>query len=119
MARHIRKGDLVVVNSGALRAKNPTEVERRTARVLRVLPKKGKVIVEGVNVRRKHVKPSQKNPQGGMVDKELPIDISNVQPVADGKASRVRFEKRDDGTKVRVAARNGQPLGPELKKATK
>ena len=119
MARHIRKGDLVVVNSGALRAENPTEVERRTARVLRVLPKKGKVVVEGVNVRRKHVKPSQTNPQGGVVDKELPIDISNVQPVAEGKPSRWRFEARPDGAKVGHVRQRCRRVGPELKKPTK
>lgn len=86
-------------------------------KVLRVLPGGRKVVVEGVNVHKKHVRPSQANPQGGVTERELPIDASNVQPVVDGKPTRVRFETRPDGSKVRVAARNGEQLGPELKKA--
>jgi large subunit ribosomal protein L24 len=109
MARHIRKGDLVMVTAG--------DHARRTGRVLRVLPKRGKVVIEGVNVARKHMKPSQNNPQGGIVEKEMPIDMSNVMPVVDGKPTRVGFTKREDGSKVRVAKRTGAVLGSELKSA--
>jgi large subunit ribosomal protein L24 len=91
----------------------------RTGKVLRVIndEKRPTVVVEGVNVRKKHLKPSQLNPQGGVIEKEMPIHISNVSPVADGKPTRVRFETRPDGSKVRVAVRNGQVLGQELRKA--
>jgi large subunit ribosomal protein L24 len=91
----------------------------RTGKVLRVIndEKRPTVVVEGVNVHKKHLKPSQLNPQGGVIEKEMPIHISNVSPVADGKPTRVRFETRKDGSKVRVAVRNGQVLGQEIRKA--
>lgn len=111
MARHVRKGDMVFIRSGDDRG--------RTGKVLRVMADKGTVLVEGINVHRKHVKRDQRNPQGGLVDKELPIHMSNVAPVADGRPTRVRFETDKDGAKVRVAATNGEQLGAELKKARK
>jgi len=89
----------------------------RQGKVLRVLPRRKKVVVEGINVHKKHQRPTQQNQQGGITEKELPIDLSNVQPVVDGKPTRVRFEKREDGSKVRVAARTGEQIGPELKRA--
>jgi large subunit ribosomal protein L24 len=109
MARHVRKGDTVIVTSGASRGKQ--------GKILRVVTEKDQVVVEGVNVRTKHVKPNQNNPQGGTVQKEMPIHISNVSPVAGGKPTRVRFENKDDGSKIRVAASSGEQLGPALKKA--
>jgi len=111
MAQHVRKGDLVYVRSGDDRG--------RTGKVLRVNPKKQEVIVEGINVHRKHVRPSERHPQGGVVDKELPIHMSKVSPVADGKPTRVRFETRPDGSKVRIAVTTGEVLGVELRKASK
>jgi len=67
------------------------------------------------------LKPTQLNPQGGIITKEMPIHISNVSPVVDGKPTRVRFMAKEDGSKVRVAARNGKELGtvhgPRTKKA--
>jgi large subunit ribosomal protein L24 len=81
----------------------------RTGKVLRVIDDE-KVIVQGINVRKKHVRPTQSSPQGGVIEKEMPIHISNVSPVVDGKPTRVRFEIRPDGSKVRVAVRNGQVL---------
>ena len=107
MARHVRKGDLVIVTSGNSRGKQ--------GKILSVNPKRDQVIVEGMNLRKKHVKPTQSNPQGGIVEKEMPIHISNVSPVADGKASRVRFECRPDGSKVRIAVRSSQQIGPLLR----
>lgn len=109
MARHVRKGDSVKVIAG--------DAKGQTGRVLRVLPDENKVIVEGVNVHARHVKPSQRNPRGGTVSKEMPIHLSNVQPVVDGRATRVRFQTRDDGSKVRVAARGGATIGEPLRKA--
>lgn len=114
MASHVRKGDMVKVVAG--RARNG---RHSVGRVLRVIPRSCQVVVEGVNVCKKHVRPNQQNQQGGLIEKEMPIHLSNVQPVADGAPTRVRFEHRDDGSKVRVAARNGEVLGTELKKARK
>ena len=102
MPRHVRKGDTVIVTAG-----NDRGV---TGEVLRVLPRENRVVVQGVNVRTKHLKPSQANPQGGTVKREMPIHISNVSPVVDGKPTRVRFEVKADGTKQRVAVRNGKAL---------
>ena len=102
MARHVRKGDTVMVTAGNDRG--------ATGEVLRILTKKDRVIVKGVNIRSKHLKPTQVNPQGGIVRREMPIHISNVSPVVDGKPTRVRFETKKDGSKVRVAARNDKEL---------
>ena len=102
MARHIRKGDMVIVTAG-----NDRGV---TGEVLRVIPKIDRVVVQGINVRSKHLKPSQASPQGGIVRREMPIHISNVSPVVDGKPTRVRFEVRKDGSKARVAVRGGKDL---------
>jgi len=103
MARHIRKGDQVVVNSG--------DHKGLTGEVLEVLTKSDKVLVKGVNLRTKHMRKTQVNPQGGVITKELPIHISNVNPIADGKGTRVRFETKSDGSKARVAVRGGKSLG--------
>lgn len=110
MPRHVVKGDLVYIRSGDDRGK--------TGKILQVLPESEKVIVEGMNVRKKHMKRTEQQQQGGIVEKEMPIHISNVSPIADGKPTRVRFEKREDGSKVRIAASNGQVLS-ELRKARK
>jgi len=115
MPRHIRKGDNVIVRTG--------KDKGSTGEVLRILtdklnPNAERVVVKGVNVRVKHIKPSQANPQGGTVSLEMPIHISNVSPVDNhGKATRVRYETKADGSKVRLAATTGEQLGPELKKA--
>jgi large subunit ribosomal protein L24 len=111
MPRHIRKGDQVMVTSGDARG--------RISSVMRVLPDRDMVLVEGVNVRKRHMRPTQQNPQGGVIEKEMPIHISNVSPVVDGKPTRVRFERRKDGSKVRVAASNGEQIGQPLKKGRK
>ncbi|MHC4775378.1 MAG: 50S ribosomal protein L24, partial [Planctomycetota bacterium] len=79
MARHILKGDMVIITAGNDRG--------ATGEVLRVLKKSRRVVVQGVNVRAKHLKPTQANPQGGIVHREMPIHISNVSPVVDGKPS--------------------------------
>jgi large subunit ribosomal protein L24 len=103
MAKHVRKGDQVVVTSG--------DHKGQTGEVLDVITKTDRVVVKGVNVKTKHVRPTQLNPQGGIITKEMPIHISNVSPIADGRATRVRFEARDDGSKHRVAVRGGKSLG--------
>ncbi len=101
MPRHILKGDMVIITAG-----NDRGV---TGEVLRMVSDK-RVVVQGVNLRSKHLKPSQANPQGGILRREMPIHISNISPVVDGKPSRVRFETKPDGTKVRIAVRGGKVL---------
>ena len=121
MSRHIRKGDNVIVLTGRSIQKGGDR--GKTGEVLRVItdknnPNAERVVVKGVNVRTKHIKPSQANPQGGTVNLEMPIHISNVSPVdANNKPTRVRYQTRDDGSKIRVAASTGDQLGPDLKKA--
>lgn len=103
MARHVRTGDNVIVNSGSHKGKVGT--------IMRILTKEDRVIVKGINLRTKHLKPTRLNPQGGIVTREASIHISNVSPAVDGRATRVRFVTKPDGSKVRVAARGGQELG--------
>ncbi len=103
MPRHVRKGDTVVVTAGSHKGE--------VGEVMRVLTDKDRVILKGINLRTKHLKPTRINPQGGIITKEAPIHISNVSPVVDGKATRVRFETKSDGSKVRVAAKGGKVLG--------
>ena len=120
MPSHVRKGDSVVVIAGNLRALYPNQPDRRIGRVLEVHKDTDQVTVEHPElVIKKHVRRSQQNPEGGVVEKYRRIHMSNVVPAVDGKPTRARFEKRDDGSKVRVAARNGQVIGQPLKKAKK
>ena len=101
-AAKIRKGDQVVVLSG--------KDKGRTGTVMRVMPKDGKVVVDGINVAARHRKPSQANPQGGIDRSPAPMAISKVAIAGkDGKPTRVRFEEKD-GHKVRVAAKTGETI---------
>ena len=104
MARHIKSGDTVIIIAGADKGK--------TGRVLRVLTGKDRVVVEGINRVWKHVRPNQRNPQGGRIQKDAPIHLSNVMPLdpTTGKGARVKFEKRGD-RKHRVAVGSGTDLG--------
>ncbi|MCE9618545.1 MAG: 50S ribosomal protein L24 [Planctomycetes bacterium] len=102
MPRHVRKGDMVLVRAGNQRG--------TVAEVLAVIPDDNRVIVKGVNVRTHHLKKTQARPQGGLLKQEAPIHMSNVSPVVDGKPTRVRFQTKSDGSKVRVAARTGKEL---------
>lgn len=100
----ILKGDRVRVIRGNYRDAEGT--------VLRVLPKEGRVVVEGVNMRKRHERPTQANPEGGIITFEAPIHISNVMLVdpASGEASRVRTRVEADGTKERIAVKSGNPI---------
>ncbi|MCM1099982.1 MAG: 50S ribosomal protein L24 [Clostridium sp.] len=100
-AMKIKKGDTVKVITGK---DNGAE-----GKVLSVDMKKRKVLVEGVNKITKHQKPSQSNPNGGIVEKEAPIDISNVMLVVNGKPTRVGF-KMDGDKKVRYAKATGEVI---------
>lgn len=95
----IKKDDMVIVIAG--------KDKDKTGKVLSV--KDGKVIVEGVNVVKKHTKPNQMNQNGGIVEKEAAIDVSNVMLYVDGKATKVGFEVKD-GKKVRVAKATGKVI---------
>ena len=97
----IKKDDLVKVIAGKDNGKQ--------GKVLHVDTKKNKVTVEGCNMVTKHTKPSAGNPNGSIVNKEAPIDISNVMLVVDGKATRVGFAVKD-GKKVRVAKATGKVI---------
>ena len=111
MARHIKRGDTVIVIAGSDKGK--------TGKVLRVLADRDRVVVEGVHRVWKHVRPSQRTPQGGRIQKDAAIHISNVQPLdpGTGKGTRVRFQERE-GSKFRVAA-GGTDLGRLGKAAAK
>ncbi|MDE8651369.1 50S ribosomal protein L24 [Novosphingobium album (ex Liu et al. 2023)] len=102
-AAKIKKGDSVVVRSG--------KDKGRTGTVLQVMPKEGKVLVEGVNVATRHRKPTQTNPNGGIDRVPAPMAISKVglADPKDGKPTRVRFETKD-GKKVRVAVKSGETI---------
>jgi large subunit ribosomal protein L24 len=79
--------------------------------VMTVLPKENKVIIDGVNVAKRHQKPTRAMQQGGIIDKAMPLDLSNVALVdKDGRATRVGYRINADGTKVRVARRSGGEL---------
>ena len=97
----IKKDDMVKVIAGKDKGKE--------GKVVAVDTKTGRIIVEGVNVATKHAKPSQANPNGGIVKKENAIDVSNVMLLVDGKATRVGF-KFEDGKKVRYAKSTGKAI---------
>ena len=99
----IRKGDRVRVLSGKDRGREGT--------VTKALPREGKVIVDGINVARKHQKPTRATMQGGIIDKDMPIDVSNLAVLCpkDGPV-RVGYKIDGDGTKVRVCKKCGQEL---------
>ena len=102
--RKIRKDDEVIVLTGRDKGKRGA--------VLRVVTKTDRVLVEGVNVTKRHVKPTQADPQGGIVEREAPVHISNValiDPESD-RPTRVRYKTLEDGRKVRVAARSGEVI---------
>ena len=101
MSVKIKKGDTVRVIAGKDKDKE--------GKVLSVDPKKNRVIVEGVNMITKHVKPSVQNQQGGIVNKEAPIDLSNVMYLQNGKVTRIGY-KMDGDKKVRIAKKTGEVI---------
>src|SRR5262245_45802629 len=98
----LKKGDPVVVLSGKDKGKEGT--------VLRVLPKEDKVIVEGVNMAKKHQRPVRATMQAGIIDKDMPIHVSNVAYLHKGKPTRLGYRVESDGTKVRIARRTGEVI---------
>lgn len=102
MAQHVKKGDTVEIIAG--------DHKGSKGRVMKVMPDKKRVLVEGLNLAHKHVRPSQQNPQGGRIRIECPIHISNVLPVSPktSKGSRVRFATDKDGKKKRKLVDGGE-----------
>jgi large subunit ribosomal protein L24 len=107
---HIRKDDMVEVITGDDKG---SADQRRIAKVLRVLPARNKIVVEGVNRVYKHLRPSNKNPQGGRLSKEMPIDVSNVMLVCSkcNRGVRVGHRFTDAGQKERYCKSCGKELG--------
>ena len=111
---HVKKGDQVALTK-AITVVEPRE-KGFTGRVLKVYPKTDRVVIEGVNVRIRHSKPSQANPNGGRIEREMPIHISNVMPLDnDGNPTRVGRKRIEDpetgkGRWVRVAKTTGDEL---------
>ena len=101
MAARIRKGDTVVVITGSDKGKR--------GEVLSVMPKDDRAVVQGVNLAKRHTKPSATNQQGGIVEREATIHLSNLALVdpQTNKPTRVGFRTLDDGRKVRVARPSG------------
>ncbi len=101
---HVKKGDEVVVITGKDKGKK--------GRVLASFPSDSKVLVEGVNLIKKHSRPSQRNPQGGILTQEAPIHVSNVMIVdpKTGAATRVGKKIQSNGEKVRVAKKSGEVI---------
>ena len=100
----IKKGDTVYVLSG--------EDRGRQGRVLEVLPKKERAIVEGINIVSKSAKPSAKHPQGGIIKMEAPLHISNLSLIdpKSGKPTRVGFRKDEKGKTVRYSKKSGEEI---------
>ena len=101
---HIKKGDIVIINAGQDKGKE--------GKVLSVDPEKQRAIVEGINIISKHVKPTAANPKGGIIKKEAPIHLSNlnVKDPKDGKATRIGRRLNDEGKLVRYSKKSGEEI---------
>jgi large subunit ribosomal protein L24 len=112
MAARLRKGDTVVVISGKDKGKK--------GKIARILVDDDKVIVEGINLIKRHMRPSPKNPQGGILEREAAIHACKVMPIdlKTGKGTRVKFAIDDKGKKTRVAVKSGEeiPAAPRAEK---
>ena len=98
----IRKGDTVQIMSGTDAGK--------VGRVIKVYLDKDRILVEGINIVKKHTRPSQDNPQGGIIEKESSIHVSNTLLMAGGKPTKVGYKILEDGKKVRVAKNTGEVI---------
>ena len=98
----IKKGDTVQIMSGNEAGKS--------GRIIKVFRTKNKIVVEGLNMVKKHARPTQENPQGGIMQKEAAIHISNVMFIADGKPTRIGYKTLEDGRKVRYAKTTGEVI---------
>lgn len=99
---HVKKNDNVKVIAGKDRGKE--------GKILKVYPKTNRVIIEGVNLVKRHTRPNQANPQGGIIEKEAPIHASNVMLLVNGEINRTGTRILNDGSKVRFAKKTGDIL---------
>jgi large subunit ribosomal protein L24 len=99
---HVKKDDVVLVISGKDKGKK--------GRVIAAYPRQNRVLVEGVNLVKKHQKPNQLNPQGGIIEQEALIHVSNVMHIdpKSGKVTRIGYKVLENGKKVRIAKRSGE-----------
>ena len=99
---HIVKGMIVKVISGNHKG--------QSGKVLDVFPKKMKAIVEGVNLKKRSVRPTQDNPSGGYIDREAPLHMSNLMVLHNDQATRIGYKKLEDGRKVRISVKTKEEL---------
>ncbi|WP_084134507.1 50S ribosomal protein L24 [Paenibacillus harenae] len=101
---HVKKDDTVIVITGKDKGKK--------GRVIAAYPRENRVLVEGVNMVKKHSRPSQANPQGGIIEQEAAIHVSNVMHIdpKSGKVTRIGYKVLDNGKKVRIAKRSGEVI---------
>jgi large subunit ribosomal protein L24 len=101
---HVKKDDTVFVITGKDKGKK--------GRIIAAYPRQNRVLVEGINMMKKHAKPSQQNPQGGIINQEAPIHVSNVMLIdpKSGKPTRVGYKLLDNGNKVRIAKKSGEVI---------
>jgi len=99
---HVKKNDTVKVIAGKDRGK--------TGKILKVFPKKERVIIEGVNLVKRHTRPNQQNPQGGIVEKEAAIHVSNVMLIQDNQSTRTGKRILADGSRVRYSKKTGEQV---------
>ena len=98
----IKKGDTVQVITGNEAGKS--------GRVIKIFPTKDKIVVEGLNMVKKHARPTQENPQGGIIEMEAAIHISNVMYIAGGQPTRIGYKILEDGRKVKYAIKTGEVI---------
>jgi large subunit ribosomal protein L24 len=101
---HVKKDDTVIVITGKDKGKK--------GRIIAAYPRENRVLVEGINMVKKHAKPTQQNPQGGILDQEAPIHVSNVMLIdpKSGKPTRVGYKVLENGEKVRIAKKSGEVI---------
>nr|AYQ75696.1 50S ribosomal protein L24 [Cohnella candidum] len=101
---HVKKDDNVIVITGKDKGKK--------GRVIAAYPRENRVLIEGVNMVKRHTRPNQANPQGGIIEREAPIHVSNVMHIdpKSGKPTRIGYKVLDNGKKVRIAKKSGQEI---------
>ncbi|BBH24008.1 50S ribosomal protein L24 [Paenibacillus baekrokdamisoli] len=101
---HVKKDDSVMVITGKDKGKK--------GRVIAAYPRQNRVLIEGVNMVKKHARPSQANPQGGIIEQEAAIHVSNVMHIdpKSGKVTRIGYKVLDNGKKVRIAKKSGEVI---------